>query len=157
MERLGRLSDSTLANYRTRLKKLWRIYPHITDEKQKDLCMKEMLRLSDKTGLELGGPTLSAGFGRGRPRERYELTKEDRELLQREEIATTIESKVAETSEERLQRIAKLLGKTVEEVNAENKLKQEESARNKETLEKMQIAKDEKERQERNERTGRTT
>lgn len=79
----GRLSPATLSQYKVRLKKLWRIYPHLTDEKEKELCMMEMLKLSDKTGLELGGPTLMRGPGR--PRERFAIGEEHQTILEKEE------------------------------------------------------------------------
>lgn len=148
----GHLTDSTLTNYRSRLKKLWRIYPHIKDPKEKELCMKEMLKLSDKTGIELGGPTLTGERlpGRGRPRERYQITGDDKELIEREEPRPVEEgSLVVEESDKKLERIAAMTGTTVEAIRERNKKLQADVERAKKEQELIDAVRYAVERQER--------
>lgn len=149
----GRLSPQTLACYKTRLKKLWRIYPHLTDEHEKDMCMKEMLKLSDKTGLELGGPTLMRGAGR--PRERLTIGEAHKEILEKEDAEkwkTTVEDAEEVKKSERELHLMELLAKqgiTPEMVAERNKKLQEESMENKKAQELQQAIDDTVKKQER--------
>lgn len=100
----GSLSPGTMANYKVRLKKLWLIYPTITDEEQRELCMQEMLKLSDKTGIELGGPMLLRGPGA--PRKRLVLDAEQEKKLASGELLPTPNKEQVVDSEKELHRMA---------------------------------------------------
>lgn len=140
----GHLSTATLAQYKVRLKKLWKVYPYITDEKEKELCMKEMLKLSDKTGLELGGPTLMREPGR--PRTRTDVTEDLQARVPEKLYDTSLEAhafKEAE-SERELKRMQILAahGVDVKEMQERNKRNQTESQMNKKEQELEQAMKD---------------
>jgi hypothetical protein len=68
-----KLTAGTVSCYRTRLRKLRRVYPLMEEGEEKRKTYREMEKLADKLGMEIEDPMLDRGPGRPRERVPEEL------------------------------------------------------------------------------------
>lgn len=137
-----KLAPTTEANYRVRLRKLRKVRPLLTDQKQIALCDAEMLRLADKLGMEVEDPKLDVGPGR--PSIRMALTEELMERVPKETYDRSLKASIEkmEQSEKDLREleiVAKRTGMTKEEVEERNRKMNEDAQKNKTVQDKRDI------------------
>lgn len=121
------LSRQTEVNYLSNLRKLKRAYPYLNDV-DKERCMKQMMKIADKLGLELDGPTLQERLARGpgRPSDNFTVPGYAEEQIRKHEEEERVERERnpwAEDQTERARRLAKgssIPAPTTEEMQAMN-------------------------------------
>jgi hypothetical protein len=93
------LAPNTRAAYMTKLRKYVKVYPHVVDELQKELCWKEITRLCGKLGIEPDSPLLLRGPGRPRV-DAFDL----------DEAMQAVETRTARKSEDELLEMQRMAG-----------------------------------------------
>lgn len=110
------LSESTRGNYRSRLRKLFKVLPHVVDEGERMLIAKEITLLEQKLGVRA---EQIANKKAGRPKTRVDVSSYNKELI--EESLGTPE---IETSAQGLERIIELANQERATLTSPNSISQ---------------------------------